>query len=318
MSDSCEINPDFCNFHRVYMKYCDGDSFAGDRDEAVVVQGKPLYFRGHRILKAVLQTLTAKYGLGSATEVLLTGCSAGGLSTFLHADDVHARVAAVAPRLAKFKAAPISGFFLDHDTVAGEAVYAQEMKTIFELANATGGVNAGCIAASPRSEHWKCNFASRSYEFTSTPIMPLNSALDSWQTSCIYTSELPPNFPNQTGTENGECAALDGWGDCANNPEACSTTQIGAMNTYITDFQSIMTHKVTYTKPGNGAFIHSCHTHCEAQNDESYTTFAVGGVTMQRAVSKWWAADGTAPASENSYASCEYKTTSPYKCNPTC
>jgi hypothetical protein len=97
-----------------------------------------------------------------------------------------------------------------------------------------------------------------------------------------------------------------------------SPRAVGAMNTYITDFQSIMTHKVTYTKPGNGAFIHSCHTHCEAQNDESYTTFAVGGVTMQRAVSKWWAADGTAPASENSYASCEYKTTSPYKCNPTC
>ena len=21
----------------------------------------------------------------------------------------------------------------------------------------------------------------------------------------------------------------------------------------------------TYNKPGNGAFVHSCHTHCEAQ-----------------------------------------------------
>ena len=88
-----------------------------------MVQGKPLYFRGHRILKAVLSTLSAKYGLSAATEVLLTGCSAGGLSTYLHADFVHDSLTAVAPQLAKFKAAPISGFFLDHDTVEGHPVY---------------------------------------------------------------------------------------------------------------------------------------------------------------------------------------------------
>lgn len=28
--------------------------------------------------------------------------------------------------------------------------------------------------------------------------------------SGIYTSELPPNFPNQTGTENGICGAIPG------------------------------------------------------------------------------------------------------------
>ena len=321
MSDNCDVNPDFCNFHRVYMPYCDGDSFSGNREEAVVVKGKPLYFRGHRVLRAVLDTLVRDHGLGTAKEVLLTGCSAGGLSTFRHADYVHATVKAAAPGLQTFKAAPISGFFLDHDTVDGQRVYAAEMANIFNLANSSGGVNAACIAATPRSEAWRCNFAEKAYEFTSTPIMPLNSAADCWQTSCILTSSLPAAFPNQTDIGNGVCTSAPGWQNCSCygcDVEKCTSKQVATLNGYIGDFGAIMEHKATYTKPGNGAFIHSCHTHCEAQDDHAYTTFAVGGVTIQQAVSKWWASSLDTPAPANSYQACTYSTKSPYKCNPTC
>jgi hypothetical protein len=41
-----------------------------------------------------LKALAANYGLGSADTVLLTGCSAGGLATYLHTDYVHQQVAA--------------------------------------------------------------------------------------------------------------------------------------------------------------------------------------------------------------------------------
>ena len=226
MSDNCKVNPDFCNFHRVYMKYCDGDSFSGNRDDAVVVEGKPLYFRGHRILKGILDTLVASYGLKDAKEVMLTGCSAGGLSTFLHADYVHDYVKGVAPALHKFKAAPISGFFLDHLTVAGKPVYETEMKTIFEMSNATNGVNAACIASYRPEDQWQCNFAAGAFAHTRARTFPLNSALDSWQvrspavchlpsppfhplrssprhsrrvwqTGCIFTSVLPDGYPDQ-------------------------------------------------------------------------------------------------------------------------
>ena len=46
VSSDCKVNPDFCNFHRVWLAYCDGNSFSGNRDEPVVVQGKKLFFRG--------------------------------------------------------------------------------------------------------------------------------------------------------------------------------------------------------------------------------------------------------------------------------
>ena len=64
------------------------------------------------------------------------------------------------------------------------------------------------------------------YAHTKSPIFPLNSALDSWQTACIYTSELPPLFPNQTGTENGMCAAAPGWSACSGDPEKCTADQV--------------------------------------------------------------------------------------------
>jgi len=46
MSSDCKSNPDFCNYNRVHMVYCDGNSFSGNRDDPVNVNGKPLYFRG--------------------------------------------------------------------------------------------------------------------------------------------------------------------------------------------------------------------------------------------------------------------------------
>jgi hypothetical protein len=54
-------------------------------------------------------------GMSKATDFVLSGGSAGGLSTFLHADRVAARLRAEAPACKKIRAAPIVGYFLDHD-----------------------------------------------------------------------------------------------------------------------------------------------------------------------------------------------------------
>ena len=61
--------------------------------------------RGKRNLDAMLGFLKETHGLTEAQEVLLSGGSAGGLSTYLHADYVRSQFATEV----KFKAAPISG-----------------------------------------------------------------------------------------------------------------------------------------------------------------------------------------------------------------
>lgn len=38
MSDDCKVNPDYCNFNRVHMAYCDGNSFSGNADMPITVR----------------------------------------------------------------------------------------------------------------------------------------------------------------------------------------------------------------------------------------------------------------------------------------
>jgi hypothetical protein len=207
MADDPVANPDFASFNRVVLAYCDGNSFASNRDDPVPVTTtdadgtattSTIYWRGKRLIDATLATLVEKHGLGDASTVLLTGASAGGLAGYLHADYVHEKLQTLAPKMQKYRAAPISGFFLDHDNVMGESVYGAMIKNLYTESNATGGVNRHCVAATPPDEQWKCNFASGSYAHTEAPIFALNSALDSWQTGCIFAATLDPGFPKTT------------------------------------------------------------------------------------------------------------------------
>ena len=140
--------------------FCDRTSFSGNRDEPVVVNGQKIFFRGKRIIDAVIKTRVRDHGLGSAENVLLTGCSAGGLSTYLHADNVGELVKVAAPAtLKKYKAAPLSAVFLLHDTVEQKPIYPDHMKYIFNLSNSSGpgSVNDACLASKADADKWLCN-----------------------------------------------------------------------------------------------------------------------------------------------------------------
>ena len=117
VSSDCEINPTFCNANQVFFKYCDGNSFSGARDGPLQLpvggnstvtassnrsyslhrnaseidpsaEVDELFFRGTAIIEATLRRLQSDYGLAQAEDVLLTGCSAGGLAAFLQADRI--------------------------------------------------------------------------------------------------------------------------------------------------------------------------------------------------------------------------------------
>eukprot|EP01047_Picozoa_sp_COSAG01_P050274 COSAG01_NODE_5065_length_4517_cov_11.071978_5_plen_164_part_00 len=105
-----------CNCIR--LPYLDGASFSGYRAAPWPVPGtknESLYFRGIKNFDAAVDFAFA-HGMANATQFVLSGGSAGGLSTFLHADRVAARVKAAAPQIDTIiRAAPIVGFFLDHE-----------------------------------------------------------------------------------------------------------------------------------------------------------------------------------------------------------
>ena len=162
----------------IHMPYSDGASFAGFAADPVAVPGstEKLYFRGIKNLDGVIKFML-KNGLDKATEFVVTGGSAGGLSTFLHAD----RFAAALPSGCKARAAPVVGYFLDHSNFkhtskgpdggkpntpgwsapgnAGAANYTMWMKYVYKMQNMTfgsdGGLTKACQAKHP-DEPWLC------------------------------------------------------------------------------------------------------------------------------------------------------------------
>jgi hypothetical protein len=319
----------------VILENCDGASLTGDATEPLVVRNAarpsepavPIYFRGRRIRDAIFETLldpAGPYQMNRAENVLLTGCSSGGLAAYLHSDWAHELMKKRAPNLTRFKTLGVSGFFLQHNSVGGLPVYQTQMANVMKMQNTTGALNPACLSARPPGRAWECMFAQHSYAVTRVPTFVENSALDMWQMWCIYGAAPIAGFPNATSGINGNCSAPivdshgDAWKPCVSNPENCTDSQTRAMNRYIVDFVATLNNTATFHAPGNGAFIHSCHDHCDGIAG-GWPNFKIGGQSMAEVGRSWWETDGTDSAAKHTRLPCRYHEEGlPRRCNPTC
>ncbi|XP_010942979.1 pectin acetylesterase 8 isoform X3 [Elaeis guineensis] len=114
------FNPDFYNWNKVKVRYCDGSSFTGDVER--VNPATNLHYRGARVWLAVMEDLLAK-GMSKAKNALLSGCSAGGLTSILHCDNFRA----ILPLGTRAKCLSDAGYFIDMKDVTG----AEHIKAFF-------------------------------------------------------------------------------------------------------------------------------------------------------------------------------------------
>ncbi|XP_022899218.1 pectin acetylesterase 12-like, partial [Olea europaea var. sylvestris] len=110
LSNKAEENPDFFNWNRVKIRYCDGASFAGDSED----KATGLQFRGQRIWLAAIEDLMSR-GMHNADQALLSGCSAGGLASILHCDEFQSFF----PGSTKVKCLSDAGLFMDAVDISG-------------------------------------------------------------------------------------------------------------------------------------------------------------------------------------------------------
>ena len=301
-------NPTFAHANHVELWYCDGGSFTGDRTEPLVVNGTTLYFRGKRILDALLAFLKLNHGLSKATEVLLSGGSAGGLSAFLHADYVRSHFG---PEV-KFGVAPVSGFFLMHDNVQGINAYPARMQYVYNMMNSSGGVNQRCRAAQAPGDAWRCIFANYSYAHTQVPVFPLQSSVDKWQMGAIFAMEKAGN-PDCTRST----ALIDG---SERQLAKCTELQRHAVAQYQRDFLFDLKASEAFARPGNGGYIESCIEHVAGQT-RAYNTYRspASGLTMQQALTAWWDSGFKEPAAKHWQLPCMLHTGGDFgQCNPSC
>jgi hypothetical protein len=335
-STNCSVNPTFCDFNYIFVRYCDGNSFSGFRTEPLRYSYKSsngtlmeanLFFRGKHILNSVLEDvfLSGPHSrfLAAATEFVVQGCSAGGLATYLHADDVRDWLLPRAPFLEKFGSIPWSGFFLDHPNIVHEAVYQHHIQSAYELSNASFGVSSRCAAElDPIGEGWRCNMAPYAFARSTVPTFVVNSKVDAWQATCIL--DVMP-ITNATNTfMGGNCSAVPGyecmqWGDV----KECNATQMKPLLAFQDDFSSLLFSIPTFSNENNGVFVHACYTHCEVHN--FYDSIRVRGVSMSEAVDRWWkglrgahSAPTRGQQSGDWHVDCDWTDSAPFYCNPTC
>ncbi|CAF2144775.1 BnaA02g32770D [Brassica napus] len=268
LSNNASLNPDFYNWNKVRLRYCDGASFAGD---AQFRNGTSmLYFRGQRIWKAIILDLLPK-GLAKARKALLTGCSAGGLSTFLHCDNFKNYL----PRTANVKCMSDAGFFLDAIDVAANRTMRSFYTKLVSLQGIQKNLDPNCTRAF-YPEPSLCFFPQYALRFIRTPMFILNSAYDVFQ----FHHGLVPPSADLTGR----------WKRCKLNVTACNPHQLDALQGFRTDMLGALMNFFRNSTRG-GMFINSCFDHCQSALQETWlspTSPRIHNKTIARTVGDWY------------------------------
>lgn len=164
-SQDSNINPHFHDATYMYIPYCTSDSFSGSRNASAETFG--WHFQGKAVLKHAIQT-AINLGLGTSSEVLFEGCSAGGAAVVANADFVKSLMP---PSVTKFKAHCDAGFF--YETTPLGVVANPSMQGYFQLgAPLWGGIpNDNCTKALGNDGQWKCYMGQYAVPFITTPTL---------------------------------------------------------------------------------------------------------------------------------------------------
>ncbi|KAI9082638.1 hypothetical protein K1719_035507 [Acacia pycnantha] len=235
LSNKAEENPDFFNWNRVKVRYCDGASFSGDsQNEAAQLQ-----FRGQRIWLAAMEELMSK-GMQNADQALLSGCSAGGLATIIHCDEFKS----LFPNSTQVKCLSDAGFFLDADDVSGGRTMRNLFAGVVQLQEVKENLPESCLS--------QFDPTSNLVNHVETPLFLLNAAYDSWQ---VQASLIP-----------AKADPYGSWNDCKSNHANCNSSQIQ----FLQDFRTQMLNALQdfSSEAQAGMFINSCFSHCQSEKQE--------------------------------------------------
>eukprot|EP01050_Picozoa_sp_SAG11_P001603 SAG11_NODE_71_length_18338_cov_14.752974_7_plen_710_part_00 len=259
----------------VYLVYCDGHYYAGANLTRTFVsvpppppaprraptggqQARPppapppveIFFRGKFNIEGILGTLTEDDGLGAATDVVVGGCSSGGVAVFSNADHIHSLL----PSTARVAATANSGYYLNINTESWT-------KPVAIMANLTGTLSQACVQSDQwRATPWLCIVAEVAAPFIDKmPVFAWQSRFDANQLGWSCPDCTPGNNSAVNAYGQRLTAALTGWLGGGGEPTVAPSV-------------------------GRGAFIDGCHRHCGCSTGIA----AADGRNPKQAFAKWF------------------------------
>lgn len=230
-----EYNPDFWNWNKILIKYCDGSNHQGYVKDPIVVNETNIWFRGYNNTKAALEFAREHLGLFDASEIILSGGSAGGQAVYIWSNYLRSYF----PKKIKLLGISDAGLFID--------VYNGIAKCrLFRFLNQMVALNTnskqldlyrGCPFKN--SQIWKCMMAEYLLMEINFPMFVVNSQND------IEALRTQAGVP------------------CAASPQNCSTSEISSIEAFRKKILKLA-HFMKITKPTWGSWLRSCFEHVMA------------------------------------------------------
>lgn len=257
----------FCRFRRVYLKSCDGHSFAGDAHIDVPPSnqsGSAITLRsaGRQIIHSVVQVLIDRYDLARARNVLVGGCSAGGLTALLNAEVIRDQLRTAGARLERFKVVSLAGIFFQPS--AGDSMslapFEEQMRAAVRLGNMT--LPESCRVRMAVGQEWRCMLGLALVEAlpADLPAFIYQSRLDLWQTNCVLAAGRSRYFGLHCSS--GHWRPCLGWMAHLRSSSNCAPEQWAALRAYEEANDAALAQSPALRRPGYGSFVHSCYDHC--------------------------------------------------------
>ena len=262
LSNQACHNPDFYTWTSVFIRYCDGASFTGDRTHPLEVNNRKLYFRGRRILDAVLDELLRR-GINHASEIIVGGRSAGALTAMIHSDYIRKRFQRATN--ASFRVLSDAGFFVDAPALNGSELIQSVFRQTYSLHNSSMSFNRGCVRAQKCKQEWRCFFPQYLIPFLSSPIFLVNSLYDLWQIA--FLSNVP----------------------CVLKLDTCNTSELS----YIMSFRdkTLQALRSVFNADTTAVFADACFVHTQTVMNDLWTNIRVRNITMAQAFADWYDGD---------------------------
>lgn len=247
------FGPRFEEYSQIYLPYCDGSSFSSLVLDPLQTGYGPynndtLVFRGaSNMAAAIIDALSKAGAIGNVSDVLVTGGSAGGMSTILHVDRIGELMGT-----RSIAGVPQCGFFLE---VNGTCVdpepsniwcnASDQFQHAFNMFNASGTMAPLCLT-DHSDEPWRCWLPPVAQGYVQSPLFFWQSKFDHFQLNsfagiaCTIAQEYyPPWNPNVT----------------------CNEVDSLAIGDYGKKFMSQFSAVLATPGPQRGAFITSCVLH---------------------------------------------------------
>jgi hypothetical protein len=225
------LNPHIYNWQTVHVKYCDGTSYASN--SVATYKNRKLYFKGQLNRDTTILYLLHQLNMRNATEILISGCSAGGLAVYMGIDRMADLIHSVNPR-ATVRGLALSGFFADYSAlepipttsttattghsesislspalfhtrddgiVQNQLDYANALRHVYTMTNMSAGIHMTCV----KNRGVNCVFAKTLGPFVKTPVFSIQPQYDSWQLLHV----LSKNFSAEEGHAFGQTLQND-------------------------------------------------------------------------------------------------------------